>query len=53
MTKREKAEIILNVLDKKAPTNINWHMEEKWLDAIMEGLTAIEKACYHENGTKK
>lgn len=48
MTKREQAEIILDVLDERAPTNINWHMKEKWLNAITAGLTAIEKAERNE-----
>ncbi|MDO4328729.1 MAG: hypothetical protein Q4C66_05270 [Lachnospiraceae bacterium] len=43
MNKREQAQIILEVLDRRAPTNINWAMEEHWLKAIEEGLREVEK----------
>lgn len=43
MTKREKAKIVLNVLDLHAPANINKNLESNWIDAIMRGLTVIEK----------
>lgn len=44
MTRREKAELILDVFDERAPTNINWNMADFWLEAIEAGLEAVEKA---------
>ena len=44
MTRREKAGIMLDVFDERAPTNINWNMADLWLDAIEAGLIAVEEA---------
>lgn len=44
MTRREKAEMMLDVFDERAPTNINWNMADLWLDAIEAGLKAVEEA---------
>lgn len=43
MTKQEKAAIILEALDLKAPASINWNFEKEWISAIVTGLTEIEK----------
>ena len=42
MTKRQKAKVILDALDRRAPANINWTLEDMWLDAIIDGLLDIE-----------
>ncbi len=42
MTKRQKAKVILDALDRRAPANINWALEDMWLDAIIDGLLDIE-----------
>lgn len=42
MTKRQKAKVILDALDRRAPANINWALEDMWLDAIIDGLLYIE-----------
>ena len=42
MTKRQKAKVILDALDRRAPVNINWALEDMWLDAIIDGLLDIE-----------
>ena len=44
MTKRQKAKVILDALDRRAPVNINWALEDMWLDAIIDGLLDIEIA---------
>lgn len=44
MTKEQKAKIILDEIDKHAPTCINWTLEELWIKAIERGLTAIQEA---------
>ena len=51
MTKREKAEIILRAIEEKGPVQINWNNEERWMHAIMIGLTDIEKAETPAAGT--
>ena len=42
MTKRQKAKVILDALDRRAPANINWALEDMWIDAIIDGLLDIE-----------
>ena len=44
MTKRQKAKVILDALDRRAPApgSINWALEDMWLDAIIDGLLYIE-----------
>ena len=43
MDKRKAAEIILHAIDDYAPVTVNRNMKKWWLDAIMIGLTEIEK----------
>ncbi len=42
MTKRQKAKVILDAIDRRAPANINWALEDMWIDAIIDGLLDIE-----------
>lgn len=51
MTRRKQAMIVLESLDKLAPTNINWNNAEIWLQAIEDGLAAVEKAETPAAGT--
>lgn len=44
MTDREKAMVMLETIEKRAPTNINWNMQQQWLDAIIEGFREIENS---------
>lgn len=44
MTRLEKAQIILDAIDKHAPTCVDWNLENIWLEAIMHGLSAIRVA---------
>ena len=41
MDKRKAAEIILEELDQSAPVQINWNMEDLWINAILRGLTRV------------
>lgn len=43
MDKRKAALIVLDEIDNKAPTTINWNFKEQWLNAIMSGLIEVEK----------
>ena len=42
MTKRQKDKVILDAIDRLAPANINWALEDMWIDAIIDGLLDIE-----------
>lgn len=53
MTRRRQAMIILESLDKLAPTNINWNNAESWLRAIEAGLAAAEKGETPAAGTAR
>ena len=44
MNRNKKARVILEAIDKYAPTQINWNIAVLWLDAIAHGLIDIEKA---------
>lgn len=50
MNRKEKAEILLNYIDKYAPTNINWNLEKIWRKALEKGLEKIEEKekCWEE-----
>lgn len=41
MTKKEKALIILKILDKTI--QVDWNLEKYYLDAIVKGLEEIER----------
>lgn len=41
MDKRKAAEIILEELDQSAPVQINWNLEDLWINAILRGLTRV------------
>ncbi|MFR3729136.1 hypothetical protein [Lacrimispora sp.] len=44
MDKRKAAEIILQAIAEQAPVQINWNHEDLWINAILRGLTEVEKA---------
>lgn len=44
MDKRKAAEIILQAIAEHAPVQINWNHEDLWINAILRGLTEVEKA---------
>ena len=44
MTRLEKAQIILEAIDKHAPTCVDWNLDDLWLEAIMHGLSEIRAA---------
>ena len=44
MNRRDKAKIMLDSLDISAPTNINWNLEEMWLNALEKALKTVETA---------
>lgn len=50
MNRKEKVEILLDCIDKYAPTNINWNMENMWKKALEKGLKIIEEKekCWEE-----
>lgn len=43
MDKRKAAEIILQAIDDHAPVQVNWAQEGLWINAILRGLTEVEK----------
>lgn len=43
MTRIEKAKIMLDVLDLKAPVQINWNNEDRWLSALEEAILTVEE----------
>lgn len=43
MTKREKAEIILQAIDDFSPATVDFDDKDWWMEAIMKGLTDVEK----------
>lgn len=43
MDKRKAAEIILQAISEHAPVQINWNYEDIWINAILRGLTEVEK----------
>lgn len=52
MNRKEKAEILLDCIDKYAPTNINWNLEKIWRKALEKGLEKIEEKKEKESETK-
>ncbi len=44
MDKRKTAEIILQAIAEHAPAQVNWNHEDLWINAIVAGLSASEKA---------
>ena len=53
MTRKEKAQMILDAIDKHAPTCIDWNMAKLWLDAIAHGLIDIARAEEIEDRPRK
>lgn len=53
MTRKEKAQMILDAIDKHAPTCIDWNMAKLWLDAIAHGLIDIARAEEKEDRPRK
>jgi hypothetical protein len=43
MTTNEKAQIMLDVLDRIAPTSINWIHQKEWIASIELGFKEIER----------
>ena len=52
MNKKEKVDILLDCIDKYAPTNINWNLEKIWRKALEKGLEKIEEKKEKESETK-
>ena len=50
MNRKEKVDILLDCIDKYAPTNINWNLEKIWRKALEKGLEKIEEKekCWEE-----
>lgn len=51
MDKRKVAEIILQAIDDYAPVQVDWNNKKWWIDAILAGLTEVEKGS--ENTDEK
>jgi len=41
MDKRRAAKIILQAIDDHAPVQIDWNMQDLWINAILRGLTMV------------
>lgn len=52
MDRKEKVDILLDCIDKYAPTNINWNLEKIWRKALEKGLKKIEEKKEKENEAK-
>ena len=53
MNRNKKARVILEAIDKYAPTQINWNMAKLWLNAIARGLNDIAQAEEKEDRPRK
>lgn len=44
MTYEKKAQVILEAIDKLAPTTVNWNFKKQWITAIKAGIKEVEKS---------
>lgn len=49
MERKEKIDILLDCIDRYAPTNINWNLKSVWEKALEKGLKKIEEKENKEN----